>query len=310
MSPDQELTTLEQRTLDRVDTQLQTLHDTWEQILTDALTAAGAVAIVEILSSAEVDAALNAALAVARDLVLAILTAGYAAGARVATATTDAELTQANLARDDLGDDPGHLTAITAAVTTAYLAARTDLGRRITAATTDAVTAGVSATVRRLRVSVRAAATVAVHLGYTDTQLALWKATAEHNTHLRLVKRWHAEPDCCPTCDALNGTELPLDADFDATATSDPNFTPPKPYLTLAGPPRHPHCRCRLVITIADTSRALHRILNRPAPGGYTYLRAADLRRMPAGNYRRLRKLLVAIVARIRQLAERIGRGH
>ncbi len=306
MTQDDELAALEQRAIDRADAQLQALNDRWDTILTDALAAAGAVAIVEILSDTEIDTALAAALTVARDLILAILTAAYAAGARVATTAADADLASADLTRDDVGDDPGHLAAITAAVVAAHQAARTDLARRLTA---DAVTVGVSTAVRRLRVSVRAAASVAVHLGYTDTQLALWKAAAAHNTHLRLVKRWTAETDCCPACDALNGIELPLDVDFDATATSDPSFTPPKPYLTMAGPPRHPNCRCRLVTTVADSSRALHRVLTRPAPAGYTYLTAADVRRMPNATYRGLRQLLLAAIAKIRKLAERIIRG-
>jgi len=50
----------------------------------------------------------------------------------------------------------------------------------------------------------------------------------------------------CPTCTALHGTSVPLNGKFSATQSY---ATPPKVYIDLHGPPRHPNCRCLILIT-------------------------------------------------------------
>lgn len=48
------------------------------------------------------------------------------------------------------------------------------------------------------------------------------------------LKRWHANPDACPVCINLSGTEIPKNAPF---------FTP---YGDIQHPPAHPNCRCSI----------------------------------------------------------------
>jgi SPP1 gp7 family putative phage head morphogenesis protein len=50
-------------------------------------------------------------------------------------------------------------------------------------------------------------------------------------------KGWSATPDkrICPTCESLNGQEVPMDKDFPGG---------------LDAPPQHTRCRCSVVIVV------------------------------------------------------------
>lgn len=52
-------------------------------------------------------------------------------------------------------------------------------------------------------------------------------------------------PGTCPTCASLHGHIAPINGGFRYATTF--RGKAPKPYLDLAGPPRHPNCRCVIV---------------------------------------------------------------
>ncbi len=83
---------------------------------------------------------------------------------------------------------------------------------------------------------------------------------------LRVV--WVAERQACLTCKALSGQVADPTAGvwFDEFATFSPRGAPPvwPPGQPLTGPPRHPHCRCRLRV-IAATNTMLPAALQREA---------------------------------------------
>jgi hypothetical protein len=73
----------------------------------------------------------------------------------------------------------------------------------------------------------------------------------------RLGKRWVAsmngmDPKSCAWCRKLHGTVIPLGDQFDHGAPIPGKYKPIQPPKVwrgvLAGPPRHPNCRCRLEI--------------------------------------------------------------
>lgn len=327
MSDDDTLRALEERVIDLVERRVVAIATALGAVISQALAVREARRVpysaTEIFSRPDVDAALTGALASASTGVVTVVTAGYRAGARTATTTVHAELDAAGLdppPAPDLGDT---LPAITTAATTAFANARLEITGSVRSAydplvataTPPAILAAtvvaIDRAVRRVAVHARAAATVAVHRGYTDAQLALYRAVAAANTHLRLVKRWVADStDQCPACRALDGVRVELAEEFDATATTDASFTPPKVYLNLLGPPRHPHCRCRLVIEPSTATARLQKALDTlTVPGGYTYLTAAEVRDMPAPAYRAITGFLTAAIARVRHLSESVHRG-
>ncbi len=316
MSDDATLLALEQRTTALIDAQVRSLIRRAGDILVAGLAAAGALTAIEILSRHEVDAGLAAAVTGAQTATETILTGGYQAGARTATARVDAELAALDLTRGDATvNDPGHLAGIIAAAAAAYATLRANIARRFiegfTAGAPALAREAVATAVRTLNVHLRALGAVVVHRGYTDTQVGLYRALAATHTFLRLRKRWVNDTSArCPSCRALHGTVIDLDADFDATASDDPAFTPPKVYITMAGPPRHPNCRCRLAVEPSSATSRLAQALGAPVPGNYTYLSAADIRRMASPTYKALVKFLTAILTKLRQLIAKVAGGQ
>jgi hypothetical protein len=134
--------------------------------------------------------------------------------------------------------------------------AQTDIQNRIQAAY-DNTTSGPSARIVAVHTAVtdattalsdRAtkAATTAVHRAATDTQQAVYADYQQHTGTPGLMKRWRTTSNQpCGMCEALNGTVVGINADFDARATTrDKDLRPA--WRNLSGPPRHPHCRCQL----------------------------------------------------------------
>lgn len=92
-------------------------------------------------------------------------------------------------------------------------------------------------------------AQVAANRAYTDAQVGT-------TTGSPVYKMWVAnfvQSKPCLTCLALHGTVIPLSDDFDGSRSY--AASPPQVYGALSGPPRHPNCRCRLVI-VADQKAA------------------------------------------------------
>lgn len=90
---------------------------------------------------------------------------------------------------------------------------------------------------RNVRMSVEAAGT----RGVRTSQVEVLKAAGVRR------KLWVTRfgSGTCATCASLHGHIAPIDGGFRYATTF--KGTAPKPYLDLAGPPRHPNCRCVLV---------------------------------------------------------------
>ena len=96
---------------------------------------------------------------------------------------------------------------------------------------------------RRIISRVAHSAGVAATRGYTDAVLDANRELEDFGFRLR--KLWVANfvnNTPCEFCQALHGVEVDLDEDF----PTDVNRL--KIYGDLKGPPRHPRCKCRLVI--------------------------------------------------------------
>ncbi len=314
---DDTLLALERRLTRLVDARLTALRGQLVDALTTAAPTPGTV--VDVFSRDTVDRAVTIALATGSAATVSIITAGYRSGARTATARVTEDLAALNLPAPEPTDNLS-MTTIVGAVTAAYAGARLDIVTAVTAslgaavlstATLALAVAGIDKAVRRLAVRVKSAASVSVHRGYTDTQLDLYSRIVDTNRHVVVYKRWESKSvGDCPSCRALTGVTIPLDEDFDATATSEPNFTPPHVYLNMAGPPRHPNCRCRLVIDPTPDTASLHHELTQTMPVSYTYLTATQVRLMPTDKFVALTKFLTAAVAKIRKLSQQVHRGR
>lgn len=95
-----------------------------------------------------------------------------------------------------------------------------------------------------------AAATTAVQRGSTDAQQAIW-TKYQTLTGTALLKRWRTtSSNPCGMCQALNGTTVGVNGDFNARATTKTKDLRPV-WRNLSGPPRHPNCRCQLDLVTA-----------------------------------------------------------
>ncbi len=330
MSDDETLRALEQQVTELAERRVIAVATTVLPAITAALTVRPGLRrpylATEIFSRPDVDTALTQGLSVASTGLTTVLTAAYWAGVRTGLARATTDLTALGVVLDSVPDpDPAVITAIVAKATTAVANARLDIAASVrgvydplaglaptmtTATVLHQVITAVDQAVRRLAVHARTSAAVAVHRGYTDAQLTAHRAAATRNTHLRLVKRWQVSAgEQCPACTALDGTEIDLADTFDPTATTDSGFRTPGVAIDLLGPPRHPHCRCRLVITTSTATRQLQKALDVVPPGGYTTLTATAIRAMPSTTYQTLTGFLTAAIERVRRLSQDVHRG-
>ena len=318
MSDDTALATLEQRVRDLIATQLRVITVTATAHLDTVIRANPAASGAEISADAAVYTATTAALDAARTATQATVRAGWRAAYSLGVASAAAQV-------DDLGrdattptDDESYLSALLGDITAAFSGARLDITDAVRtahdgAATPDGrVTAtgdAVDRAVRRLGVRVTAAAVMAVHRGFTDAQTAVFTDLADSAPWMRLTKRWEVRStNPCPACAALDGTQVGLDETFDATATDD-GSTPPRVYRDLHGPPRHPNCRCRIVLEPSVATAKLRAQTTRAAPGAPVHLSATQVRLMPTPAYTALNRFLSAALTRLQALLKEIDGG-
>jgi len=89
---------------------------------------------------------------------------------------------------------------------------------------------------------------VAAARGFTNQQIAAYARMAAQDPSTRKV--WVANflnNNPCDMCWALHGVSLPIGQSFDPYATFGRRVV--RTYRDLIGPPRHPNCQCRLVVT-------------------------------------------------------------
>ncbi len=128
--------------------------------------------------------------------------------------------------------------------------------------------------------------------GYTDSVLEtnrelrdfgfmvrkLWAANFENNTP-------------CEFCQALHGTEVPLDHDF----PTDRNIL--KVYGDLKGPPRHPRCKCRLIVIHVRLENLFESLdLEDPTDGSTDTLSTTEIQAMPESVFRLVTRGLRKII--------------
>lgn len=88
---------------------------------------------------------------------------------------------------------------------------------------------------------------VAAQRGFTNQQIAAYARLAAMDPSTRKV--WVAnfiDNTPCDMCWALHGVSLPIGQSFDPYASFGRVV---RTYHDLIGPPRHPHCQCKLVVT-------------------------------------------------------------
>lgn len=115
-----------------------------------------------------------------------------------------------------------------------------------------AVAAAVERALQGLTLSGRSAGSVLVSRGLNEIQQSSYTKFQQEHPTLRLGKQWHTHSaDPCDMCVALDGTVVPVDAQFSHTATTG-RLIPV--YRDLYTCPRHPNCCCSTVIVILDST--------------------------------------------------------
>ncbi len=164
---------------------------------------------------------------------------------------------------DDLGPDnlpgrtPGptdNLDRLLADIDTMFGHAQTDLANTIVTEYDPRDPAGLADIIldnaTTLRNRAQATAGTAVHTGANDALNNLFNDYQNRTGIPGLMKRWVATAaDPCGMCAALDGTLVGINAEFDYNATTvEKDYR--RVWRNLAGPPRHPNCRCQLELVI------------------------------------------------------------
>ena len=145
---------------------------------------------------------------------------------------------------------------------------------------------------RRAILFIQHGAGVAAQRGYTD---GLLSAFSEKEKVLELQKMWRANfvnNNPCPLCRSLHGTVVGLHDEFDVP-------TGKNVFINLQGPPRHPRCKCYLVILIRDLENATQEVddpATKPAPS----IDTETIQKMPAGFFLKIIRALQAALKVIR----------
>ncbi len=117
----------------------------------------------------------------------------------------------------------------------------------------------------KLSTSASRAASVAVNRGYAEKQREAYAAASVvSGVVIRKVWVTNFSPTTCGACAALHGTVVEIVEVFDGLRTFD---RPLGVYQDLLTPPRHPHCRCRIMPFVVE--RTVAQVLERevePSP--------------------------------------------
>ena len=319
------LLTIEQRVRSLVAARMQQLRTGYGAHLAVAVREGTDLSGTELLSRAGLSAALVTALAGAQAGALTAIRAGHRAAGTVARTSVERELaTQGFQPPEQDRTDSVYLAAVLAGLAAAFATAILDIQNTVRAAF-DAVTGtatvvaaarvlttreALGRAVRRLGVRVTAAATSAVHRGYTDAQNTAYTAYDNTHAYLRVTKRWQVQSvNPCAYCLALHGTVVDIGAEFDRTLG--PTDRPHLPvFRDLLGPPRHVNCRCRLVFEVGAAGAQVRDRVTTAAPGPATArMSAADVRRLPADQFRALLSFFAVSARRLRTLIRRAHAG-
>lgn len=267
------LLTLESTTRAKVKASTGTLATRTGDRLAEAADSEQDLTGTQFLSRQDVDDALSEELAADQQRVQDLTTAAYTAAALLALAALTTQFTE--LGHDvpqtlpSLGTGLGVLLAAVAAAHSEAKATAHDLIRKgydgidsddpkaFLAALKQVLRGAANRTAKTLGARSLASAVVAVHQGYTDAELAIFREFEAINPYVGIRKEWlvqSASP--CHHCAALDGTQILVTGTFDPAASTDKDaLTVPWP-TSRQGPPRHPNCRCRLRLVLAVTRPA------------------------------------------------------
>jgi hypothetical protein len=151
---------------------------------------------------------------------------------------------------------------------------------------------------RRAILRMQLSGAVAAQRGYTDALIESYAELEALGYQLRKV--WMANfvnNTPCAICTGLHGTSVGLREEFKVR----PSDTS-KVYINLQGPPRHPNCRCYLVILVVDLTNALDEIdVDQPEPG-QTTMTTEQVKSIP-------KRIFDAIVKSLRLIKKVFKRG-
>jgi hypothetical protein len=310
---------IEQRVVDQVAARLSDITNHFGAYLGSVIREQAPLTGTELVSRHDVHNTLTTILNGAQARIETTVRAGYKAGGSAARKSAAEDLPGHSLPPPP-EDDP-YLTGLISALTIAFAAALLDIldsvrdaydsvvgiAAAVVAARVLATHRTLDRAVRRLGVRARSTATVAVHRGYTNSQTAAYASYQQAHPALPIRKQWTVtSTNPCPTCRALHGVTIGIDEQFDGQAGATTTYRPPRVWRDLAGPPRHPHCRCRLVyIPTAAAARVLTRLRTPPPVGTPTRISAADVRTMPRQKFAVLVAFFRTAANRIRALLNR-----
>lgn len=321
------LATIESRVQAQVATRLTDITNGYGAYLAATVRDTTAASGAELVSATTLNTTLTTVLSAAQSRTESIVRAGYRAGAAAGHASAAAELAAAGYTVAAAAPaDTAYLTAILGALTAAFLTARHDItesvraaydsiagtpGEQVSAARILVVHRALDRAVRRLGVRVRSAATVAVNRGYTDAQLAAYNGYARDHPSAAMRKEWVAAgPNPCPACRALHGTVIAGPDEFDHRAGESDTFRALPVFGNLLGPPRHPHCRCRLVYRPDPAGAKVRTVVAAGPPEDTpTRLSAAEVRAIPRPRFDALAAFFTATARRLTTLLQADRRG-
>lgn len=217
------------------------------------------------------------------------------------------------------------LAVLRAAVRVSWLSSPTHAGRA------EAVKNAVLAHGTDLALRNRLAAEVAAPAARAQAEIA--QGEELQSAGVRVWKQWRCRctgniPDerVCHWCRALHGMVIPLHANFPMGEPHDLTghgrlTRPPRLYHgVLAGPPRHPRCRCHIKILTdleqagvasgaggQEAAPATSPVVRQATPG---FLTAADIRAVPESRYQALVHFVEAAVHELGQVLGRLRRAR
>lgn len=152
---------------------------------------------------------------------------------------------------------------------------------------------------RRVVLRTQHSAGVGAQQGYTDALIASYTELEDFGYKLRKI--WLANfvnnvP--CEHCRALHGTEVGLREFF----ISENEVVKLKVYKNLVGPPRHPRCRCTLVVLVVTLENAFEELdIEKPTGPAPESMTTEDVKKMPFSIFSAVVKALKAVVNFVRK---------
>lgn len=133
---------------------------------------------------------------------------------------------------------------------------------------------------RRLRFRARLGVQTALRRGFAENQIAASRELQAHGASLRKIWLANFKNNApCSTCMELHGTEVSLAEDFPHGDAHSPSV-----FLGLQGPPRHPNCRCYMLVYVTTLESTIKSPDTVPGVSDQ-YMNSRDVRKLPRSVY-------------------------